>query len=117
MSNDHPKLEYDNEQPETDNDDYLGFLDMEFMVDTDISTIPLSVVYPDASSEREIPQGTHNNIECDDDQLNPRKIRDSFLWGANDVEARSSSIVGSSSSLLSSKKRKLTVGLEVLAEN
>lgn len=40
--------------------------------------IPLSVVYPDVYFEGEIPQGTHYDIESDDDQLSPRKIKVSF---------------------------------------
>ena len=49
--------------------------------------IPLSFVYPDAYFEGEIPQGTHSDIESNDDQLNPRKRKVSFLGGANDAEA------------------------------
>ncbi|CAI9271049.1 unnamed protein product [Lactuca saligna] len=59
--------------------------------------IPLSIVYPNASSKGEIPQGTNSDIESNDDQLNPRKSKASFSGGANDVELGSSSTAGGSS--------------------
>ena len=74
--------------------------------------IPLSVVYPNASSKGEIPQVTNSDIEYIEDQLNPRKSKASFLGGANDVEPRSSSAAGGSSAP-PPNKCKLTVNLKI----
>ncbi|CAI9266892.1 unnamed protein product [Lactuca saligna] len=79
--------------------------------------LPLSVVYPDAYSEEEIPQGTYSDIDSDEDKLNPRKRNVTFSQGANDVEVGSSSIAGSSLAPPLFKKYKLTLDLEDLAED
>ncbi|CAI9281180.1 unnamed protein product [Lactuca saligna] len=63
------------------------------------------------------PLGTRSDIESDDDQVNPRKRKASFLGGSNDAKAGSSSAVGCSSVPPPSKKRKLTVYLEELDQN
>ncbi|CAI9260801.1 unnamed protein product [Lactuca saligna] len=78
--------------------------------------ITLSVVYPDSYFEWEIPQGTHNDIKSVDEQLNPRKRKDSFLGGANDNDVGSSSATGDSSTHPPSKKIKLTIVLNDLAK-
>ncbi|CAI9292108.1 unnamed protein product [Lactuca saligna] len=75
-------------ESKTDNDEYEGFLDMDFMAQ---AASPLNVIYPDAVSEGEIPHDTHSDVEFDDDQLITRKRKASFLGGANDVEVGSSS--------------------------
>ncbi|CAI9268815.1 unnamed protein product [Lactuca saligna] len=84
VSEDQPMPEADNDQFKTDNDDYEGYLDMEFMAQ---NATALTVVYHGASFDREIPQGTHSEFESDDDQLNPRKRKASFSGGTNEVEA------------------------------
>lgn len=114
VSDDQPISEADNDQSDTDDVAYEWLLDMDFMAQT---AIPLSIVYPDVSSKGEIHQGTYNDIESDDDQLNPRKRKASLPRGANEVEVGISSVAGSSSTPLPSKKSKLTVDLEELAKN
>ncbi|CAI9281417.1 unnamed protein product [Lactuca saligna] len=59
----------------SETNDYEGFLDMGFMT---LDTIPFSIVYPDSYFEGEIPQGTHNDIKYKEEQVNPRKRKDSF---------------------------------------
>ncbi|CAH1423050.1 unnamed protein product [Lactuca virosa] len=55
------------------------------------TAIPLNVIHLDEFSEGEISQGTHSDVESDDDQPNTRKRNDSSSRGANYVEALSSS--------------------------
>ncbi|CAI9268606.1 unnamed protein product [Lactuca saligna] len=73
-------------------DDYERFLDMGFMPQVVIPVVPLNVVYFDSYFEWEIPQGTNSDIESNNDQLNPRKRKDSFSGGAHDAEVGSPSI-------------------------
>lgn len=88
VSDDQPKPKVDDDNSKTNNADYEQFLDMDFMVQP---AIPISVFFPDASSKGEIAQGTYNEIESDDDLLNPIKINASFSRVDNEIEAVSSS--------------------------
>ncbi|CAI9299324.1 unnamed protein product [Lactuca saligna] len=88
VSDNQPKPKVDDDNSKTNNVDYEEFIDMEFMVQ---STIPISFFYSDASSMVKIPQGTYNDIESDDDRLNPIKINASLLGMEKDIETVSSS--------------------------
>ena len=81
-----------------------------------VTAVPLSVVYPDSYFEGEIPQGTNNDIDSDDDQLNPRKRKASFSGGANNDEDGSSSDTGDPSAPPPTKESKLNVDLNDLAK-
>ncbi|CAI9280262.1 unnamed protein product [Lactuca saligna] len=90
---DHPILETDaTNRDQSVTGEYKGIFDLGFIA----QVVPVGVVYLDTYFKGEISQGT-NDIESDDEQLNPKKRKLSFLRGANDVEAGSSSAVSGSS--------------------
>lgn len=80
------------------------------------AAVPFSIVYPGSYFEGVVPQGTHNDLESEDEQLNLRKMKASLSGRANDVEAGRSTIVGDSSALPLSNKSKLAIALNDLAK-
>lgn len=80
------------------------------------AVVPFSIVYPGSYFEGEVPQGTHNDLESEDEQLNLRKMKASLSGRANDVEDGRSTVVGDSSALPPSNKSKLAIALNDLAK-
>ncbi|CAI9291258.1 unnamed protein product [Lactuca saligna] len=66
---------------------------------------------------QELPQGTNNDIDIDNDYLNPRKMKAYFSMGAYDAKARSSSTVaGDFSASPLKKKSKIIFDINELVE-
>lgn len=94
---------------QSETNDHKGFPDMGFMPQATVSGVPLNVVYTDSYFEGKIHQGTNNNIDSDDDQLNPCKMKASFSWGTHVTKTGSFAAIDDPLTLPPSKKSKLTV--------